>query len=275
MRTDFDEAIGLVPPSTIDLDRLIARRRRRAAFRRAGAAGATGGVAAVALGAVIAFGGAPGGRLGAAGPGPATSPSPPVPAGPSSAAARGPSSAGARPSSEPATPPAQARQTEDRLSQAVTDSVREHAPGYSLSASLDGAPPFRFRYLYAPVTSTNSGSNWYYGSADLNGPAGTGNVWLTIGRYGSVWNPPTTCETGETDCQVTTGPQGERVLRRVINENGIRDYYVVVVRPDQTAVLIVAANQRGQLDTGAPHQPDPVLTVDQLVGIGSDPRLHI
>jgi len=76
-------------------------------------------------------------------------------------------------------------------------------------------------------------------------------------------------------CTDRTDPDGTHVLRRVIHENGITDNYVVVDRTDGISIMIVAANQGGQLDTASGKQPDPVLSLDQLVSIALDPRLTV
>jgi hypothetical protein len=276
MRTELDDAIGVVPPSPIDVDRLIARGRRRRATRRLGAAGAAGGVASAVL-AVITLAGGDGGTsglpVGGSTPAPAASPS--VSAPPSTpVGTRTTHPPFVLPSDEPPTPPALAGQTETRLTQAAKDAVRDHAPGYPLGDSLLG-PPFRFRYHYEPVGGNSAGNNWYTGSADLSGPAGRGNVAITVGRIGSIWNPSTDCGFyQQPSCQVTTGPRGETVLRFRDAHEGTTLNYVIVVRPDETAVLLRAHNQRGEGDLGGPFQPEPVLTLDQLIAIGTDPRLH-
>ncbi|MFG2043809.1 hypothetical protein [Dactylosporangium sp. NPDC048998] len=261
MKTEFDDAIGVVPPSPIDVDRLIVRGRRRAVVRRLAVAGAGGGAAAVAVGVAVAFGGSPGGG-GASVVADKPTMAPTVAASASAAGTPLPTSTGSTPASV-------ARDTENRLSQVVKDVVRQKAPGYTLSAGADG-PAFKMKYLYYP------GNDSYYGSANLHGPTGDGNVAINVGRRNTQYNPMNPCTAAETgECTDTTEADGTHVLRRVIHENGISDNYVIVDRPDGITIMIVAANQGGQTDTAPGKQPDPVLPFDQLVSIALDPRLTV
>ncbi|MGI5239658.1 hypothetical protein [Dactylosporangium sp. CA-139066] len=268
MKTEFDDAIGVVPASPIDVDRLIVQGRRRAMVRRLAVAGAGGGVAAVAVGVAIAAGTATGKNGGSAvadRPSVAPSAAVSVPASPSASAGRRPP----QPAGTNSTPADVARETEKHLSQVVKDVVQQHAPGYTLSAGADG-PAFKMKYLYY------SGNDSYYGSANLHGPTGQGNVAINVGRRSTQWNPMNPCTTGETGaCTDTTQPDGTHVLRRVIHENGIADNYVIVDRPDGITIFIVAANQGGQTDVNPGKQPDPVLPFDTLVEIARDPRLTV
>lgn len=276
MKTDFDDAIGVVPPSLIDVDRLIVRGRRRQLVRRIGLAGA-GAASVVAVAVTMSLGtgggGSPGVQFAAPGPSESTAPSPSNSGSPRAGALL--ASPLPVPSNEPATPPAEARSTEKRLSQAIKDAVHDHAPGYTLSADTGGTSPFKMKYLYISAAPNRIGSNAYDGSANLRGPGGRGNVSVTIGRIGSIWHPRTTCDGFQPDCEVATGPHGEMVVRKVeYGEDSRKFHYVLITRPDGTGVLIVAANQGGQTDLGKPFQAEPVLTFDQLVAIGADARLH-
>ncbi len=262
MKTEFDEAIGMVPPSPIDVDQLIVRGRRRTMVHRLALAGAGGGAAAIAIGVAIAFGGSPGGGAVAVGAKPTAAPTMTASASASAAGTPLPTSTGPTSASI-------ARHTESRLSQVVKDVVRQKAPGYTLSAGADG-PAFRMKYLYYP------GNDSYYGSADLHGPTGSGNVAINVGRRTTQYHPMNPCTSPETGaCTDTTSTDGTHVLRRVIHENGISDNYVIVDRPDGITIMIVAANQGGQLDTASGRQADPVLPFDQLVSIALDPRLTV
>jgi hypothetical protein len=267
IKTEFDNAIGTVPPSPIDVDRLIVQGRRRTAVRRLAVAGAGGGVAAVALGVTIAFGASPGGAGASVAAGQPTAPRTAAASVSASASAAG----APVPSSTGPTPASIARATANRLSPIVKGVVQQKAPGYTLSAGADG-PAFKMKYLYYPDNDS------YYGSANLQGPTGFGNVAINVGRRNSQWNPSykNTCTSAETGpCTDKTDADGTHVLRRVINENGISDNYVIVDRPDGITIMIVAANQGGQTDTASGRQADPVLTLDQLVSIALDRRLTV
>jgi hypothetical protein len=266
VKTDFDDAIGVVPASPIDVDRLIGRGRRRAAVRRLAAVGAGGGVAAVAVGVAVAVAASGGGGAAVA-----DKPSVRPPAATSVPPA---ATASATPTGKPlpvvtaSTPADVARNTENALSPVVRDVVKQHAPGYTLSAGADG-PAFKMKYLFY------NGNDSYFGSADLHGPTGYGNVAINVGRRSTHWNPTNPCRSAEPDCTDTTEADGTHILRRVIHENGIADNYLIVDRPDGITLFIVAANQGGQLDTDPGHQAVPVLPFDTLVAIAKDPRLTV
>jgi hypothetical protein len=68
MRDDFDAAIGVVPPSPIDVDKVIARGRRRAAVRRLATVGSGGVATAAAVGAAVVLASGPTGGSGVGGP---------------------------------------------------------------------------------------------------------------------------------------------------------------------------------------------------------------
>ncbi len=152
--------------------------------------------------------------------------------------------------------------------------VTAKAPGYTYAATEDG-PAFTVKYLYHARTESNRGFDSYFGTADLAGPTGSGNLAVNVGRTGPLWSHTGECRADQPECTWTTDPDGSRVLRQVIRENGIVDNSVIVERPDGNTVLIVAANQGGQLDTGGGRQADPVLTIEQLVAIAKDPRLSV
>ncbi|MFI5908198.1 hypothetical protein [Dactylosporangium sp. NPDC051541] len=254
MKAEFDAAIGVVPASPIDVDRLIARGRRRSVVRRVASVGAGSGVAVVAVGVAIVAGGsapkanAPGaGGQATASPSPVTSKAPPQ-----------------VPNGKGSTPAGQASAAASHLSQVVKDVVRQRAPRYTLSAGADGSP-FTMRYLFY------SGNDSYFGSADLKGPTGEGNVSLNVGRRSTDWNPMN-CGTAS---ECTTEADGTTILRREIHEGTVADNYVIVDRPDGITILIVSANQGGQTDTSPGKQADPVLPFDTLVAIALDPRLTV
>jgi hypothetical protein len=265
MRTVFDEAIGTVPPPGVDVERVIARGRRRERLRRWGTGG--GAVAAVGLlGATLlvsAGGGASQEQFAAP---PVSSPSTP----PSTKPAPSPLGVGQR------TPPAEAQATEARLSEAMKLTLSRVVPGATIGLSHEGKQPFRFEYYYHEADSTGGDFNHYNAAADVAGNGRSGEVFISLGRLSTVWSVPTDCSSFEARlCTVSTGPHGETVVANRIEEDAVRDHYVAVTRPDGTAILIVAANQGGQGDTGDPRQTEPVLTMEQLIAIATDPALHI
>jgi hypothetical protein len=269
MRTQFDDAIGPVPPHAVDLERVIARGRRRERLRRWGSGGV--GVAAVGLvGAVLlATSGGPGrGEDAAAPPKPTVAPSPSTGA---STASPAPSPAATR-----KTPPAEANATELRLSQALAAAVTRVAPGSTARKSYEGKEAFRFGYYYHEDDSTGGDFNHYNAFADVSAGGRSGEMVVSLGQVSAVWRVPTDCGGGgEPGCTASVGPHGEQIMgQRIVSESATTNY-VAVTRADGTAILITAANQGGQLDTGTARQTEPVLTIDQLIAIATDPALHI
>ncbi|GIJ43830.1 hypothetical protein Val02_07160 [Virgisporangium aliadipatigenens] len=254
-----------MPPPGVDVERVIARGRRRERLRR----WATGGGAVAAVGLVgatlLVTAGGTGPQEQYAAP-PVPSPSP---------------SASANPTPSPLgkayrTPPAEAQATEARLSEATKAALTRVVPGATTGRSHEGKDPFRFAYLYHEADRSGGDFDHYNAAADVTGNGRSGEVSLSVGRRSTVWSVPTDCTSFPAHlCTVSTGPRGETVLANRIEEGVVRDNYVAVTRPDGTAILIVAANQGGQGDTGGPRQTEPVLTMEQLIAIATDPALHI
>src|SRR5438876_4096972 len=133
MRDIFDEAIGASPPTGIDIDTVIRRRRRVAGLRMAGGAGATmAAVVAAAVGVSFASGGTAHQSPGAGGHRDGTvSPSP--------------SGAGL-----PTRPPETSQQTEQRLASTLTARLTALLPGVHLADRRTKAPGVRVYPVDAP-----------------------------------------------------------------------------------------------------------------------------
>src|SRR5262245_34801695 len=119
MRTVFDEAIGASPATTIDVDAVVTKGRRRVSLRRFAIAGAGTGVVAVAALALATFGRAA----------PGLQPPPDFHAG--SAAPDG--SAPAHPGETPA-------QTKQRLAAALEHGLTAALPGVRITNGPTGQP---------------------------------------------------------------------------------------------------------------------------------------
>jgi hypothetical protein len=262
MRTQFDDAIGVVPPSPIDVDELINRGRRRGAYRRIGFIGtAVGGVAvalAVAAGVLPATGLAPGG--GGAGAG---------------AAATGRKDQAA---------------TAARLTAALVKAVNAQAPGVRRTNDKLMGKLLQVQHLpqtgYAgpfPITSGGPDNVDYYAADAVLAYGGkAGELSVFIGRTEAVTGPDMSCHGpigNVISCQTGSGPRGEQVIQREmrVEDRGAsrRTFLVDVTKSDGTTVRIMATNDLGRPGDGRVAGPTPVLSFAQLIAIGADQGLTV
>jgi hypothetical protein len=291
----FDAAIGTPPPSTLDLDRFIARQRRSHAWRRAAAVGGGVGVAA----AVVAGYAAVGLPLGAGAP-IATTP-----------ALQPGASASSPPTPPPYTPPADVPAFDAaftaRVSPAARAAVRAVRPDVTLSSNYPGRPALKFysnRAEVAPPTVPSS----YYASADVSDAEdGGGQLGILIGYeseselveapngsgYVSGPNldfdacPDPGSDSELASCETSTGPDGEQITATTMYfvdgeavdayaaGAGVH-YSVFVARTDGTEIIMTARNfdRNGKPAKGARGGRDlPPFTHDQLTRIALTPDL--
>lgn len=286
----FDNAIGATPPSTVDVDAVIASQRRAARVRRVAGPGvvAVAAVVAVTFGATYALSGA--GSTG----------DPAAPGGPP------PSAASAQDRAEPAEPtcgPPPTEPIEDaeaRLTAVLTSAVEpllpadatlEPHPGARYSAtSSDGHGPLEvYHVLPEDGDDSNLGTpdcdlieDMFLHYATVVDPAGTGSIHGILMRLAPN-SVATVCAGPEVDpnevaCDVSTGPNGERVVAStsVLQQGGTTSYRVDVAKRDGTAVILSADNSvLGGKASSPPERPEPPLTMAQLVGIALDPGLTL
>jgi hypothetical protein len=281
----FDEAIGEPPPSTVDVDLVLARAQRTAWVRRVVdpwvVTGA--GVVAVSLGAaaLLAPGGGP--ELGV---GPASSPVPgPAPA------------SRVVPCAPTPTAPPTAESPEHavtRLTAVLTAAVQRQLPGTAFEANpVAQYPtgtwhgPFAFyhvdREAVAEPDGGCSGGEDYFSARATTVTAGLrGNVSAVIGRLGGVATPTTECSAdpvadADHTCERRTGPAGEVVVISTLTQRaGVMHRRVDVTKADGTGVVLQAENV-GVDDKhgGTPESPAPPLTHEQLTVIALDPGLTL
>ncbi|MGW3964916.1 hypothetical protein ACWED2_34215 [Amycolatopsis sp. NPDC005003] len=280
-REQFDAAIGVVPPSTVDVDAVLERERRRARVRRVAnpwaAAGA--GVAAVAAGAVLVL--APGD------PGP----SPVQPGG-----APPPSSSGAcRLAPRPTTPPLkeQVSVVADRLTTVLTAAVQQRvAAGTTLGVhSLGEYPkgtqhgPLSFYHVFSAQVERDStcsgGEDYFTAAASTAEHAHKGNVWAVVSRLGGNASPATECGPAPVDtqgsCRRRTGPHGETIVEETLTiTGGGTANRVNVAKLDGTGIIVEAQNTARDAKLGdPPDMPAPPLDLTQLAEIALDPGLTL
>jgi hypothetical protein len=293
----FDDAIGEVPPSTVDVDAAIVRGRRAARLHRVANPAVAAGVAVVVLtgavaytltsgdGASTPFGGSPVTTS-------AGSPSPTTPQQPPGSKVSTPSVV----TVDDKVPPPEcdgrlesAAEAAARLTLATTAAVRAQRPDLELSRNPAGDYPAGTPHGpldYYQVNPTNPGAELsicdtaatFEASASTTTADGIGNVFvLTQPTWHDGLGP--VCDFPglgtRLSCVAQTGPRGEEIVKQTADMgDGITMHQVLVHREDGTRILVQAENigTSGKIG-GAPTASQPPLTLDQLVAIGVDPAL--
>jgi len=304
----FDRAIGEPPPSTVDVEAIIARGRRAVWVHRVANpwTATAAAVTAVAAGATFLFlpgnsgSGLSGGYVApASSPSGEPSPRPPstVPATPlTSVIAPGQTMVCAPP--PPAPPPEDPEAAARRLTDVLTRAVQAQlAPGTQLATNAEHYPkgvsrgPLEF-YYDAPHSSSNGCTN---GGSGFEAAATTllagkkGNVYALIGQNNGTTSVQNWCAAYAPDvisdvagtCQrQPDGPNGEIVFYITIGPKS-GDYgptvnEVDVLRPDGTEIGLYSENVGDTAkNKERPETPRPPLTHQQLAAIALDPGLTL
>ncbi|WIY02762.1 hypothetical protein QRX60_02475 [Amycolatopsis mongoliensis] len=288
-REQFDAAIGAVPPSTVDVDAVLARERGRARVRRfvnpwttAGA-----GVAAVAAGAALVL--VPGGSGGSGGtavvPGAAGTPSAPPSDDPCAISPYPPQTGPPIPET--------ADVAANRLSGVLTAAVRQRvAAGTKLQPHAQGEypkgkqhGPLTFYHVFSARVpregACSGGEDYFMAAATTVDGARKGNVWAIVTRLGGNATPATECadppEGAQGSCDRTTGPHGETVVALTFTYPGQATVNQVNVgKPDGTGIIVEAENIAGSAKQPLPpDMPSPPLSLDQLREVALDPGLTL
>lgn len=295
-KTLFDDAIGEVPPSTVDVETAIRRGRRADQMRRIGSpALATVAAAGVLIGgvAVVQRSDDDAGGYTPAHP-PATSTTVPAPSSAPSTSAD--SCEGTMPTAPPQ--PEQPAVTEARLTAVLTELVSSKLPeGAALEQNPVGKDsagrpvgPLVFKHWYSEPKQyedgCQAGEDRYSAFASVTWSGGTGSVTMSIGREGG-WNgsaddvlvcdDPGVAE-GKTSCRTETTPNGDliKILSFGHATKESKTNQLVVVRPDQTSIRIEASDMA--TSGKYPGPPDAAripFTHEQLKEIVLDPRVTL
>jgi hypothetical protein len=261
----FDDAIGEVPPSTVDVDAAITRGRRAARLRLVANPVVAAGVAVVLLTGVVAYTMTRNDAGATVGTQPSSAPRFVETTQSPSSASGGPPAGCARPDLE--TP----AQVIARLNPVVGTAFQALRPEVTLTG----------RGQFEPLKFRLSGSSLCQEGAMLtalattHAPEGTGSVQVVVSA--SFADPSTlTCDgrSGpDTVCTVVTSTDGD-VIRKTTGQlrHGAVGNDVEVIRPDGTAVMVTADNIGPD---GPPAASTPPLTVDQLAAIGTAPGLTL
>lgn len=294
MKQLFDDVIGDVPPSTVDVDAAIASGRRVDRIRRvANPTLATVAAVAVLLGgvAVVLLSGDDRG-LGSAGPASTTKAAPTSPA---PAASESPC-AGMAPTA-PAQPETSAV-AQNRLTSVLTDVVSAKlAPGATLeknpiSKTREGKQlgPLEAYHWYSKATPVpdgcNGGEDYYLAEATVRSPAGRGSVSVLVARAGGMGGgeeiircDPNVVSPDETSCATETTPNGDLVLKTGLGaaaSKGSKTNRVDVLRADDTFVVVESANMATSGKYPGPPTASAIpLTHEQLKQIALDPRVTL
>jgi hypothetical protein len=281
---DFDRAIGPTPPSTVDIERIITRERRRAWLQAGPLAATAAGITAIAVGAValLSHTDAP------------VPPAIPVPSLSSQHQTQTPTETQTYcPGNSPTVPPApeNAEVAATRLSAVLKTAVLQRAAAGTVleqnSAAVYPAGtthgPFEFFHVSEGAQPQKNGCR---GGADhletratLVGGMAKGSVWAVMGRLGGDTSPSTDCSAPvmeRTSCEVSTGPHNETIVATTLTAGSVKSYRVDVSKPDGTAVVLTAENVAGdgKSDTNV-TSTNPPLTHQQLTEIALAPAMTL
>lgn len=294
----FDDAIGEVPPSTIDVDAVIVRGRRAARLRRVANPAVAAGVAVVLLTGAVAYtmtrGQDGGATVGTAPPTSSTTTSQSsVPPASEEPWVKSPDAPGSEvPVQPPVTMPPQCEEEDQetasvaaaRLTLAATKAVSKQRPDVKLVANSWGQTPHGPLEFYQarqrepgvemPVCDP---AGQFEAMATTQAPEGAGNILFVVSPN---WYPDDEMSCGRMAlpnfaCDVATGPGGEKIVKQTGEfERGTISHRVEVLRPDGTSLLVDAENVATTTKLGGPPTATaPPLTLDQMVAIAIDPDL--
>jgi hypothetical protein len=259
-RSLFDQELDAIPPSTVDVERVVRRRRRRQRARTVLAA--TTGIV-VTAGLVVL-----------------TVRASPVADGPAERFGTPGGSALPSPSNDPVAV---------RLAAALAGYLDGTVPGVRYRpAPLSFTHQVKEAKPEIPgVQGAQQGEDYYYVAADAETDAGIGSIAVGVGRSGPQLLELTgTCpaeaplDAAEWSCTPDTGPRGERIAVTEDRGTAAVRYRVEAVRPDGTAVFVEVTNQSGQhrsaeFDGGRRDSPQPPLTVTGARDLALTPALTV
>ncbi|MEV6969287.1 hypothetical protein AB0M47_29670 [Hamadaea sp. NPDC051192] len=262
----FDQRLGTPPPSTIDLDDIIARQRRRSVWRRTAAIGSSAFASVAAVTIAVSL---------AAGPGPGRSPSPLVAEASSVASSASSSAAAVAVRVDTA---GQRQQTLDALQAALESGLASTAPGVTWvympdvpgeQPGPDGHP--QMHASASPPVSFSARSGLAYGSA-------RGGFYVRLAEPDCAANqtgvractPLVECDAAKAECAKTQTASGLQLTtwteRPVSGGQHYVFYGAEVVTRSGYALHVLAVNYFGG-DQASVSAPVPVLTKAQLAAL--------
>lgn len=287
----FDDAIGEVPRSTVDVDAVIRRGRRAALVRRVANPAVAAGVAVLLLVGAVAYTMTrdDGGGTVIGGPPTTTSPPGTTSQSPSSTVTDVPT-----PKKPPVCDdPSKVEETQvaiDRLDAAIGPLVAAHAQPLDLTASpgalIDGVQygPLEFFQVdgHSSVQVPLCDGDYLLARATTRATdGGDGNLMVSIGPAfyarsgaGGGCGPPEVTPS-QTECQdLTPAPGVSAMISTHVFENGVTKNRLDMVKPDGTEIVIEAENSAvsSKISDG-PTASLPPMTKEQLLQLGLEPQL--
>jgi hypothetical protein len=286
----FEEVIGEVAPSTVDVEAIITRGRRADRIRRVANPVVAAGVAVVLLSGAVVYTmtGDGGGGLGIGGQ---PTPSRTVTSQPATSTPKGQGGEAPEACSRPDLE--SAAEVIARLNPLVAARFRAQRPDATLEvnpSSEDPAgeshEPLEFYQVagYSPEdVPICEFDSYIIATATVRAPEGDGNILISLAAsYADAIGPVETCETlVEVShlpyCEEVAGPNGEIIVRTTNeHENGTISHLVDIYRQDGTVVRLMSANVGTDVKTDdPPTAPLPPLSHDQLVAIGTAPGMTL
>ncbi|HZM78890.1 MAG TPA: hypothetical protein VFC19_24440 [Candidatus Limnocylindrales bacterium] len=239
----LDLEIGTPPPSTIDIDSLISRQRRRVRLRQVGFAGVAVAIV-LAVGAAFLF----------------------LPR-------------GVRmewDTAVPSEPPSRSAEA-TRLTAALQQLVSQAIPGATLAKA---PPPISNAQPGDPLVFVDRGSH-FEAAAVVTDAAGTGTIRVNVGKEDTQFRSERACMSDPApldvkyQCEVIPVPDGAILLRSSseIGEENFHRFYVEIIRVDGNTVSVDVSN--GVIGDGPyrGQRPQPLLTMDQAIALAQEPSL--
>jgi hypothetical protein len=290
----FDDAIGEVPPSTVNVEASIARGRRAARLRTVANPVAAAGLVVVLAVGVIAYtmtrGDSEGG-VQVGGPPASTTSSASSPANMPSGSST--ETKGALPPDAKA-PEACSRpnletgaQAAARLTPVVKAAVNAQRPDLQLSDNSSAVYPDGVQHAALDVYQVTGETpvdmpicdkdSAFYARATTKGPEGDGNMLIYVAPYFFDTLPGCEDEMTGPNCEELQGPHGEKVVKTTDEtESGVTVVQVSIRHADGTLIRVNAQDTGTDVRDGNPASATSMpLTDDQLVTIAADPGLTL
>jgi len=286
----FDDAIGEVPRSTVDVDAVIRRGRRAVLVRRVANPVVAAGVAVVLLVGVVAYSLTSDDDTPRIGTPPTASERPSV------------TTTKSQPPGTPDVPippkpavcddPSRVEETQvaiDRLNAVVGPLVVAHAQPLDLTASpgafIDGVQYGPLEFFQVTGHSSDlvpiCQGDYLLARATTRTPDGDGNIMVLIapsqyegGVAGGGCGPPEVTPS-QTECtELTPGPGLSAMTSTTVSDNGVTKYRVDVTKADGTELIIEVENSATSSKIAdGPTASLPALTKDEILLLALEPQL--
>jgi hypothetical protein len=249
----LDDAVGTPPPSTVDIDAVMSRQRRRGRFLRAGAAGSA---TAAALTVAVVYAVLP------------------VPAD-REPTVQEPSAQGPPAKSAPPAPTGEVT----RLSRALRQALEKALPAAQF---FPNRPPDE-EQVDALVFAEDGDA--YKATAELRDAAGTGSIYVAIGGESALAYygkdacdglGPKPQDVDVMDCKVRTAKDGTLTLLLTTKMKKVTRHVVEILRKNGKAIKVEVDNM-SRKDEGAyvARRPQPFLTRNRALTLAQNPAFRL